>query len=546
MASILDPISISPKLQSFLHTTTESPKIQSWHHEGWISTSSLVVALTLWATYCVCGIVYRLYFDPLAGVPGPKLAAMTTWYEAYYDLWLGGQYVWKIGELHKKYGPVIRINPHEIHCNDPEFIDDIYSGPSRKTDKYRFTGRKTLTKQSMVATISHDIHRKRRGAMANFFSKASVRGVEPIIQNSLSKLLSRMERASKTGEKMPMMYVFKAATSDIITKYAFGNSTNFMDLDNYNMPFFQAIEVTFLLSPALMHFPWLGPLMEALPQSMTKVLMPGLADMYKMREGWMAQIDQIKNSKDKDAGKDTIFDGVLKSKLPEEEKATARLGHEAQLTVLAGQDTTATTLSSAVYELLANPDKLKKLKEELAATFPDSESPITFSQVEHLPYLGAVIQECLRCHPGVITRMARVSPEVPVTYDRGGKHYTFPAGTPMSMTSTHIHFHPDFFPAPREFRPERWIENPRLDKYLIAFSRGTRNCLGINLAYQELYTLLAGVFRKYDAYDGTGKQQGPTLELHNTLRERDVDMNADFIVPFPAKGSKSVQVTVRH
>ena len=54
----------------------------------------------------------------------------------------------------------------------------------------------------------------------------------------------------------------------------------------------------------------------------------------------MAQIDEIKNSEDEDAGKDTIFDGVLKSKLPEEEKATARLGHEAQLTVLAGQDTT--------------------------------------------------------------------------------------------------------------------------------------------------------------------------------------------------------------
>ena len=62
----------------------------------------------------------------------------------------------------------------------------------------------------------------------------------------------------------------------------------------------------------------------------------------------MAQIDQIKNSKDKDAGKDTIFDGVLKSNLPEEEKATARLGHEAQLTVLAGQDTTGKRILSSV------------------------------------------------------------------------------------------------------------------------------------------------------------------------------------------------------
>jgi hypothetical protein len=56
----------------------------------------------------------------------------------------------------------------------------------------------------------------------------------------------------------------------------------------------------------------------------------------------MQQIDDIKSSDDPDAGKGTIFDGVLKSKLPEEEKATVRLGHEAQLTVLAGQDTTGT------------------------------------------------------------------------------------------------------------------------------------------------------------------------------------------------------------
>ena len=43
-------------------------------------------------------------------------------------------------------GPIVRINPHEVHFNDPEFIDSIFPGPGRKTNKYYFTGRRTGSK----------------------------------------------------------------------------------------------------------------------------------------------------------------------------------------------------------------------------------------------------------------------------------------------------------------------------------------------------------------------------------------------------------------
>jgi hypothetical protein len=46
----------------------------------------------------------RLYFHPLAGIPGPKLAALTWWYEFYFDGIQQGHYVFKIQELHKQYG----------------------------------------------------------------------------------------------------------------------------------------------------------------------------------------------------------------------------------------------------------------------------------------------------------------------------------------------------------------------------------------------------------------------------------------------------------
>lgn len=48
--------------------------------------------------------VRRLYFHPIAHIPGPRLAALTWWYEFYFDVIKPGQYVFKIQELHKKYG----------------------------------------------------------------------------------------------------------------------------------------------------------------------------------------------------------------------------------------------------------------------------------------------------------------------------------------------------------------------------------------------------------------------------------------------------------
>lgn len=54
-------------------------------------------------------VFYRLLLDPLARFPGPRLAAISRWYEAYYDVLRGGQYTSKIAELHKIYGGVSLI-----------------------------------------------------------------------------------------------------------------------------------------------------------------------------------------------------------------------------------------------------------------------------------------------------------------------------------------------------------------------------------------------------------------------------------------------------
>jgi hypothetical protein len=69
-----------------------------------LTARALGIALGIWVAYIVALAIYRLYFSPLSKFPGPRLAALTLWYEFYYDVIKEGRYTWKIRELHDKYG----------------------------------------------------------------------------------------------------------------------------------------------------------------------------------------------------------------------------------------------------------------------------------------------------------------------------------------------------------------------------------------------------------------------------------------------------------
>jgi cytochrome P450 len=257
------------------------------------------------------------------------------------------------------------------------------------------------------------------------------------------------------------------------------------------------------------------------------------------------KINKIRSSTAQAEETRTIFHGLLQSDLPESEKSSARLAEEAQNLLAAGTDSTANTLAAITYHLLSDPDKLQKLQAELHSAVPKGSLP-TFSKIETLPYLSAIIQEGLRLHPAVAVRQERVAPEEDLVYtdDKNGKTYKIPAGTCMSMNAVLLSRLPEVYPSPQEFRPERFLDNPKLKRYQLTFSRGTRICAGINLAYQEMYMILAAVFTRYDAWDGTGKQKSMTLELFETTNE-DVDCIRDLVTEVVKDDSKGVRAMVR-
>lgn len=228
---------------------------------------------------------------------------------------------------------------------------------------------------------------------------------------------------------------------------------------------------------------------------------------------------------------DCVFQSLLNTDLlPASEKSVQRLKGEGQTLIGAGTLTMANVLKLIMFHMLDDPARWQALAQELEAEFPDAHQELSLSQLEKLPLLTAYIKEGLRMGYGVSHHLSLIS-HTPFHV----QGFTIPPGTPVSMTSIFMHDNPDVFPEPRSFRPERWMGNPddrrTQERGFVAFSKGTRMCLGIHLAWAEIYIVIATVVRKY------------SLELYETTIE-DVKMAHDLFDPAPSVDSNGLRVMV--
>ncbi|KAM0543454.1 hypothetical protein ACHAPJ_012318 [Fusarium lateritium] len=512
--------------------------------------------------YVLAKCFYRLYLSPLAKFPGPKLAALTSWYHGYYDLIKGGQYIWAIDEMHRKYGPIVRTRPDTLHVNDPAFIDKWYTqSPKHRREKAYTITQCVLAPGSIIAAEDHDLHRARRTVLNPYFSSQNVMRLVPAINDTLSNLLRRMEDWAKEGRPVTLNPAYRAATKDVIQLYCFGEGEKCLDMDDCNAAFFDVIQPHPIMHMGTYAY-WLAKLMADLPPSLMLAFVPRIAVFATfIRASWIcflslgagltitkslsAQIDHLKKADNLQEGK-TIFHEILRSDIPASEKGTKRLTDKAMVLVTAGSETTASTLAAITYHLLADPSLMAKLRAELKTVMPDPDQLPDQTKLKTLPFLNALIEEAVRLYPGGSHRQDRLAPDEDIVYEApNDKTHIIRAGTIVGMAAPLVNRDPRLYPNPKEFRPDRYLENPNLASYQFSFSKGARQCIGINLAYQELRILTAGIFRKYDVFDSSKeKQSGPTMELYKTNRN-DIDVYADYFTMGQYPGSKGLRVIIR-
>ncbi|KAF2963419.1 hypothetical protein GQX73_g10144 [Xylaria multiplex] len=455
----------------------------------------LLVALIYKATV----VIYRIYFHPLARFPGPKLAAATELYEIYFDLLEGpgGQFANHLKELHKVYGPIVRINPNELHVEDSAWFNTLYvNSASGIRDKYPPAANMIGTPGGGFGTVSHETHQKRRGAIGPCFSKSAVAASESIIYDHVEKLIRYIEKQISTDGSTEIRLAYLALSTDILTEHCFGQSMHPNLIENHEkaIEWSRLTKVVVDLANIGKRIGWVIPYAMKCPMWMLNMLSPDIARVIKLRHILEYEADLAARNYSKPRSdrvtidessyineRKTLFQNILLSKgLPDTDKSPERMAQEAFEVIVAGVETTGRSLTAATYYVLSKPDTvLLRLREELENIVPGPDSRIPLKLLESLPWLTAIIKEALRVGGATTARMPRISPRSPLLY----KSWVIPPGTAVSMTVRDLLMDREVFDAPLEFRPERWLPtNPnlqQLNRNWQPFSRGNRMCVGM-------------------------------------------------------------------
>ncbi|XP_025103431.1 cytochrome P450 3A5-like isoform X5 [Pomacea canaliculata] len=292
--------------------------------------------------------------------------------------------------------------------------------------------------------------------------------------------------------------VFGAFTMDVITGTAFGLETN--SQTQPAEPFVQSMKNMFYkLSGSrtqLLTFVGMFPFMSQLIRMLGKGVLSGeesdflVHSVYRMVDERRQTIGDEKRTDFLQLlvnAEDTGLD-VGQKRMTREEVAG-----QGFIILIAGYETTATTLQYLTYNLAKNQDVQQRVYEEMRDELGD-EDP-TYDNVGRLKYLDNAIHETLRLFPPVplITRKALESRTI--------KGVTIPAGMGVAIPIYNIMHDPDYFDDPEEFRPERFSElkSSKLPSILLElpFGYGPRQCIGMRLALLEVKFAAVRILRHF-------------------------------------------------
>ncbi|KAM9454125.1 cytochrome P450 3A27-like [Clarias gariepinus] len=352
-----------------------------------------------------------------------------------------------------------------------------------------------------VSNVEDEDWRRIRSVLSPSFTSGRLKEMFGIMKSHSHTLIENLQKTSERGESADIKEFFGAYSMDVVSSTAF--SVDIDSLNNPKDPFVSNIKKLLnlnLFSPlilAVVLFPFITPLLEKMnfsffPSEVTdffyaslqKIKSKRVAKDHKRRVDFMQlMIDSQESGKDDPNGQEThkgLSDHEILS--------------QSMVFIFAGYETSSSTLSFLFYNLARYSKTMKKLQEEIDATFPN-EAEVDYDTVMNMDYLDAALNESLRLYP-VVFRLERVCKK---TVEING--LIIPKDIAVFVPTYALHRDPEYWPDPETFNPDRFTKENKesIKPYAyMPFGLGPRNCIGMRFAHVAMKLAVVEVLQRFD------------------------------------------------
>lgn len=367
-----------------------------------ICLSNSLLLLVSSATIFTAYYIYIRYLSVLSKIPGPLEAIVSRGWLAYHSH--RGDMHLVMPDLHAKYGKVVRTAPNEVSISDVSAIREIYGPGSkyRKSDWYSVwqgTQKTDLFAERDIAT-----HANLKKNISRVYAMSSLTAMEKYVDDAVVFFMTCM--AERSNQAIDLGVWLQLLAFDVIGEVSFSKGFGFLETGDDG--------TLSKIERALRSLAWVGqvPWVYWLEHHLAPIFGHHLD--VKLRHGSIRSYAarEVEARRGRQSEHDDILSHLFKV------SAEGKIDDHAVISIataniFAGSDTTAISLRAIVYNLIRNPDCLRRLRDELQERKINGrlQFPAKFSQVSDWPYLQACISEALRLHPAVGMALPRVVPE---------------------------------------------------------------------------------------------------------------------------------------
>ncbi|KAF8191518.1 benzoate para-hydroxylase [Mycena galopus ATCC 62051] len=431
-------------------------------------------------------------------IPGPFLARWTHLWLAY-QAYRGRRYK-AVHAAHLRYGRLVRIAPNHISVASPEALSVIYGqGPRAPAKSAYYDSFVCNGKPSIFSTRDRQDHSTKRRVVSHAFSSTALQEFIPLIHSTIGNFTDRMDEFCSKGEYFDLLLWVNYLAFDILSDLAFGEPIGMLkqgsDLVEIQRTGEASVHENAIalvderehLAAIVGIHPFFQVAVNALPFLSGNKATSGLEELARRQV--LKRLSSRDNRNDL-LGKLITARGYDAHSPNANE--VAELTSEAVTLLIAGSDTTSNSIVVTLHFIATNPRVYAKLL-GLLLEASSGQNELSYEKAKDIAYLRATIDEGMRLHSTMAIGLHRSAPA-------GGLvccGQFFPEGTELSVPAWTIGHDAEFWGDPENFRPERWLERKENRQYLLTFGKGPRACIGQNLAYIEMISVIATMLLRY-------------------------------------------------